>query len=140
FMTAYVVAGLAQAKAAGVQVKDEAIDKGADWVKQHFAQDKKLAGDLRAYMQYALAVSGKPDAAGLNDVYGHRSSLSPYGLALTGLAFEQTKDGRAAEVASALEHDAKQDAQQAWWAATRDELLDFSEDATPEATAFVAKL
>jgi hypothetical protein len=33
----------------------------------------------------------------------------------------------------------QQDQEQAWWPATRDALLDFSEDATPEATAYVTK-
>ena len=62
FMTAYVVAGLAQAKAAGVQVDVERIEKGAQWIGKAFAADAKLASDLRAYMQYALVVAGKPDA------------------------------------------------------------------------------
>ena len=47
-MTAYVVAGLSQAKAAGVQVNDEIIQKGVAWVQKDFAKDSKLAADLRA--------------------------------------------------------------------------------------------
>ncbi len=140
FMTAYVVAGLAQAKAAGVQVKDEAVNKGVDWLKSDFAKDTKLAGDLRAYLVYALTVAGRTDPAALGEIYAMRGKLSPYGLALAGLALEQAKDGRAAEMAAALEAGAKQDGEQAWWPATRDELLDFSEDATPEATAYAVKL
>src|SRR5207248_1272596 len=50
FMTAYVLAGLVQAHAAGTQVRQEAIDKGARWVKKDFAEDAKLAPDLRAYL------------------------------------------------------------------------------------------
>ncbi len=65
FMTAYVVAGLAQAKAAGVQVDGDRIDNGAKWLAKSFAADPKLAFDLRAYMQYALVVAGKPQAAAL---------------------------------------------------------------------------
>src|SRR5262249_34626440 len=57
-----------------------------------------------------------------------------------GLAFEQMKDARASGIAAELERAAQQDQEQAWWPATRDEMLDFSEDATPEATAYVAKL
>ena len=139
FMTAYVVAGLAQAKAAGVQVKDEAVRKGVEWLKSDMAKDTKLAGDLRAYMVYALAVAGQPDSAALGAIFTIRGRLSPYGLALLGLALEQAKDARAAEIAAALESAAKQDGEQAWWPATRDELLDFSEDATPEATAYAVK-
>ena len=60
-------------------------------------------------------------------------------LALLGLALEQAKDGRAGEIASALEKSAQQDQEQAWWPANRDPMLDFAADVTPEATAYVAK-
>ena len=139
FMTAYVVAGLAQAKAAGVQVDADRVENGEKWVAKTFAADPKLAFDLRAYMQYALAVAGGPDANGLGQVYDQRAKLSPYGLAILGLALETVKDARAAEIAGALEQAAQQDAEQAWWPATRDQMLDFSDDATPEATAYAVK-
>ena len=139
FMTAYVVAGLAQAKAAGVQVDAERIEKGAKWIGKAFAADPKLAFDLRAYMQYALVVAGTPDAAALGQVFEQRAKLSPYGLAIFGLALELVKDARAGEIAAALEQNVQQDAEQAWWTASRDQMLDFSEDATPEATAYAVK-
>ena len=139
FMTAYVVAGLAQAKAAGVQVDAERIENGAKWIGKAFAADPKLAFDLRAYMQYALVVAGTPDAAALGQVFEQRAKLSPYGLAIFGLALELVKDARAGEIAAALEQNVQQDAEQAWWTASRDQMLDFSEDATPEATAYAVK-
>jgi hypothetical protein len=139
FMTAYVVAGLAQAKAAGVEVNPEAIRKGAVWLRKAFAADPRLAGDLRAYMAYALVASGNSSGPELESVFGRRSDLSPYGLALLGLALEGVKDTRAGEIASALEGAAKQDQEQAWWPSTRDQMLDFSADATPEATAYAVK-
>ena len=147
FMTAYVVAGLMQAKAAGAQVDDGALAKGVAWVRQDFTRDPKLAADLRAYMAYSLAVAGQNPAlnqalnqAGpIGEVYAKRSSLSPYGLALLGLAMEQAKDSRATEIAASLESGVKQDAEQAWWSATRDQMLDFSEDISAEATAFAVK-
>jgi uncharacterized protein YfaS (alpha-2-macroglobulin family) len=139
FMTAYVVAGLAQAKAAGVQVDGDRIEKGAKWIAKAFAADPKLAFDLRAYMQYALVLAGKPDAGALGQVFEQRSKLSPYGLAIFGLALELVKDARATEIATALEQLVQQDAEQAWWTASRDQMLDFSEDATPEATAYTVK-
>ncbi len=139
FMTAYVVAGLAQAKAGGVQVDSERIENGARWIGKAFAADPKLAYDLRAYMQYALAVAAKPDANALGQVFEQRSKLSAYGLAILGLALELVKDTRAGEIAAALEQFAQQDAGQAWFSASRDQMLDFSEDATPEATAYAVK-
>jgi uncharacterized protein YfaS (alpha-2-macroglobulin family) len=138
-MTAYVVAGLAQAQAAGVEIKAGVTAKGAARVAAQFAKDPKLAADLRAYMQYALVLAGRADSAALGQVYDRRARLSPYGMALLGLALEQAKDGRAGELAAALEQAAQQDEQQAWWPATRDAMLDFSADVTPEATAFVVK-
>jgi uncharacterized protein YfaS (alpha-2-macroglobulin family) len=139
FMTAYVVAGLAQAKAAGVQVDAARIENGAKWIGKAFAADPKLAFDLRAYMQYALVVAGTPDGAALGQVFEQRAKLSPYGMAIFGLALELAKDARAGEIAAALEQNVRQDAEQAWWTASRDQMLDFSEDATPEATAYAVK-
>jgi len=139
FMTAYVVAGLAQAQAAGVEIKSDVIPKGAARVAAQFAKDPKLAADLRAYMQYALVLAGRADFNALGQVYDQRAKLSPYGVALLGLALEQAKDGRAGDLAAALEQAAQQDSLQAWWPAERDQMLDFSADVTPEATAYVVK-
>jgi alpha-2-macroglobulin len=140
FMTAYVVAGLVQARSAGVDVKPEAIQKGAAWLAKDFVARKNVATDLRAYMAYALVLSGNGGGPQLSAVFDRRAELSPYGVAVLGLAFELAKDGRAAEMAGVLERTVQQDGEQAWWTATRDQLLDFSEDATPEATAYAMKL
>jgi len=139
FMTAYVVAGLVEARDAGVQVNQDAIDKGSAWLQSTAAPDGKLDRDLRAYIAWSLSQAGKPDAALVDKLFGERSRLSPYGLALLGLTLETAKDKRAAEIATSLQQSAKQDEQQAWWPATRDAMLDFSEDVTPEATAYVVK-
>ncbi len=139
FMTAYVVSGLAQARSAGVAVKDDAVSKGAAWLQKRFARDSKLAPDLRAYLAGALVAAGQANLGALGRVYEQRSGLSPYGLALLGLALEEAKDGRAGGIADTLERSAKQDDQQAWWPATRDQMLDFSADVTPEATAYAVK-
>jgi uncharacterized protein YfaS (alpha-2-macroglobulin family) len=139
FMTAYVVGGLSQAQASGVNVNAEAIQKGAAWVLNAFQKDPKLAADLRAYMVYALAAAGRSDASAVSQVFDQRSKLSPYGQALLGLALELNKDARTGDIANALEAAAQQDQEQAWWPSTRDQLLDFAEDATPEATAYAVK-
>jgi len=138
FMTAYVVAGLAQAEAAGVSIQKEALAKGAAWVRASFTRDSKLAPDLRAYMAYALA--GQPKPLPLGSLYEQRSKLSAYGQAILGLALEQAKDARASELAAGLERNVQQDQEQASWPATRDEMLDFSADLTSEATAWAVRL
>jgi uncharacterized protein YfaS (alpha-2-macroglobulin family) len=139
FMTAYVVAGLMQAQAAGIQIQRDQVQTGVDWIKKDLAANPQLPPDMRAYMAYALAVAGQSDGALLGQLYDGRSKLSPYGVALLGLALEQAKDGRAASLAGELEHTAKTSADEASWPTTRDQMLDFEEDVTPEATAFVAK-
>ncbi len=140
FMTAYVVAGLAQARAAGINVDESAVAKGVAWIKLYLAQHKHLAGDLHAYLLYALAESGNQDAADESLLYSQRSSLSPYGLSFLGLAFEHSKDNRAGALAAELESSAKVTDSEASWPSSRDEMLDFSTDVTPETTAFAVKL
>jgi uncharacterized protein YfaS (alpha-2-macroglobulin family) len=137
FMTAYVTAGLKQAAASGINVRQDAISRGAAWVKQAFENDPRIAADLRAYMIYAMGPDA--DAAKIESVYAQRDRMSAYGQALLGLALEERKDARAAEIAALLEKGAQQDRDQAWWPSSRDEMLDFSTDATPEATAFAVR-
>ncbi|MBV9156109.1 MAG: hypothetical protein JO097_07585, partial [Acidobacteriaceae bacterium] len=140
FMTAYVVAGLSEARSNGVVINNDAILKGTSWLDKELLQSKSLASDLRAYMGYALALAGKPDTALLNQIYTDRANLSAYGVAVLGLAFEQVKDQRAGELAAQLERVAKQNDTEAWWPASRDAMLDFEVDATPETTAYAMKL
>lgn len=143
FMTAYVVAGLAQASSGGVNVRFDSLSRGQDWLMQEFNSAKDLDPDLRAYIAYSLALVGRADnglANVMNRAYGSRAEMSSYGLAVLGLALDQMKDGRAAEIAAIVESRAQQDQQQAWWPAERDPMLDFVSDTTPEATAFATKL
>ncbi len=140
FMSAYVVAGLAEAKRTGISINEEAMTRGANWVTAYAKKERDLAPDLRAYMEYSLVLAGKGNTAALGRMDGERATLSPYGLALLGLAFEQIKDNRAADVASQLEKSAKQTNEEAWWPASRDQMLDFEADITPEASAYAMKL
>jgi len=140
FMTAYVVAGLAQARAAGDKVREDVVEKGVAWLRLELSRNTALESDVRAYFVYALASAGRADANVLNQAYGSRASMSSYGLALLGLALDQLKDNRAGEIASVVEGRAQQDQEQAWWPSDRDPMLDFSADTTPEATAFATKL
>jgi alpha-2-macroglobulin len=140
FMTAYVLAGLSQAKAAGFEEKQDAIDHGRDWLKPYFEHSQKVKTDLRAYMAYALVLSGTRETAVLDTVWSQRSTLTSYGKALLGLAMLETNDARAGELTKQLEAEAKQDNSQAWWQTDMNYLMDFSGDTTPPATAYVLKL
>lgn len=128
FMTAYVVAGLVQAKAAGVQVNEDSIKNGAAWLVKNV--DTRWAPDLRAYMAYTLAVAGqKPPAL------PELAKLSPYGLALAGMIPGADREA----IARLIEQRVQQNDEEAWWPVTRDDMLDFSSDTTPEATAYAMK-
>ncbi|MGB8772247.1 MAG: alpha-2-macroglobulin family protein [Candidatus Korobacteraceae bacterium] len=140
FMTAYVLAGLSQAKAAGFDVKQDAIDRGRGWLRPQFDHSEKAKTDLRAYMAYALVLSGMHDAAILDSVWSQRSTLTAYGQALLGLAMLEMNDGRANDLTRQIEAEAKQDDSQAWWPSDNNYLLDFSGDTTPETTAYALKL
>jgi uncharacterized protein YfaS (alpha-2-macroglobulin family) len=141
FMTAYVLAGLVQAKAAGFDVKQDAIDKGRHWLSSQFNEYGKVRTDLRAYMAYALVLSGSDNNAQILDsVWQQRSTLTAYGQAVLGLAMLEAKDGRAKDLTKQLESEAKQDESQAWWPSDQNYLLEFSGDTTPESTAYALKL
>ncbi|MBE7157744.1 MAG: alpha-2-macroglobulin, partial [Rhodospirillales bacterium] len=81
FMTAYVVAGLAQARSAGVTINANEITGGVKWLVQYAKDHKNLPPDLNSYMRYAAAMAGGGDRNALNALYTGRSSLSPEGLA-----------------------------------------------------------
>ncbi len=140
FMTAYVVAGLAEARAESVAIRADSLKRGIAWLHTAVVQDVNLEPDMRAYLAYALAEAGAPDSALNQRIFAERTSLSPYGTALLGLAFEKVKDARAKLLSAALEASVKRTGEEAWWEATRDEMLDFEADVSPEATAYAVKL
>src|SRR5258708_21054351 len=57
FMSAYVVAGLTQAKAAGDDVHPDALQKGGDWLRVQLESGKAAPPDSRASALYALVQS-----------------------------------------------------------------------------------
>jgi alpha-2-macroglobulin len=139
FMSAYVLAGLSQAKRIGYDVDQDRLTRAQAWVRRAFDSDKNIVADLRAYMAYSLALSGMTDKAVLDSVWEQRSDLTPYGAAMLGLAMQLANDQRVAELAARVEKGAIVDDQSAHWSLTRDPMLDFEADASPEATAFAAK-
>lgn len=140
FMTAYVVSGLAQAQAAGYNVRPDVLEHGAAWLTAQAKQDTRVVPDLKAWNAYSLVLAGKPLPQLLEDVYGRRKDLSPYGLALLGLALDAGKDARAKEIGKQLAGQAQQEDTEAHWSQDRDWLMDFYWDVSPEATAYAVKL
>src|SRR6266567_7756288 len=140
FMTAYVAAGLTQARDAGYEVNPEAIVKASKWLSTNLESGKNIAPDSRAYGVYSLVQSGSKQKPLLDAAWELRSKMSAYGIALLGLALDAASDPRAAEAVATLEAQAVSDDREASWPVKRDAMLDFSGDATPEATAYSLKL
>jgi hypothetical protein len=138
-MTAYVLAGLVQAKSAGYAL-DYDLESARKWLREAFDRESRAMPDLRAYVAYALALSGTRDAAVLDAVWQRRNDMTPYGRALLGLALDAAGDARARDIAAQLEAEARSDAGEAWWPVDNDHLMGFYGDTSPEATAHAVKL
>lgn len=134
FMTAHVIDGLKQARAAGYPVVPEVLAKGEQWLRREFNAQRGARVDLQAYLAYALGT--KPE---IDSVWSQRDKLSSYGLAFLGLGLNQIRDARTAEIAERLVKLAVVEAGEASWPGERDPLLDFPVDITPETTAHVLK-
>ena len=109
-------------------------------MRPQFDRSEKVKTDLRAYMAYALVLSGTQETAVLDSVWNQRSTLTAYGQALLGLAMLEVNDSRANELSKQIEAEAKQDDSQAWWPSDNNYLLDFYGDTAPETTAYALKL
>ena len=141
FMTAYVLVGLVEAKGAAYDVDDARIERARKWLLPQFTRSTAVKTDLRAYMAYALVLSGTDSNPTIvESVWNQRATLTAYGRALLGLAMAQVNDSRANDLANQLASEAKQDDSQAWWPTDTNNLMEFSGDTTPQATAYALKL
>jgi alpha-2-macroglobulin len=145
FMTAYVVDGLQQARAAGYAVESYRLDNGRARIRQLLDANKNEQGkpiDLedRAYLVYALNASAEEDPRFVNDLFNKRGQLQPYGRALLALALRARGDKpRGEQIAADIERSAKITDADAYWVSTRRPMLDFTEENNTEATALSLK-
>jgi len=144
FMTAYVVDGLTLAANAGFQVDSWHRDQGREKLNGLLTAGKNDNGnpiddETRAYMIYAFTESGDSDGHYLEELYGKRNGLGPYGRALLALALQQRKDGRAKEVANTIAGAAQSNEFDAHWQTNR--VNDYGRDVylDVEATALSLK-
>jgi uncharacterized protein YfaS (alpha-2-macroglobulin family) len=84
-------------------------------------------------MIYAFTESGDGDAHYLDELYGKRNNLGPYGRALLALALQEHKDGRAREIANLIEGAAQKDEFEAHWQTAR--VNDYGRDVYLDAEA-----
>jgi uncharacterized protein YfaS (alpha-2-macroglobulin family) len=124
FMTAYVVDGLAMASRAGYPVDNWRHEQGRQKLLALLNAGKNDNGnpideETRAYMIYAFTESGDSDTHFLDELYGKRNNLGPYGRALLALALQERKDARAPEVAKLIEGSVQQNEFEAHWQTAR---------------------
>jgi hypothetical protein len=139
FMTAYVVAGLAQAKEAGYPIDEARLKNGRESLLKQIKENPRALADIRVYMIYALALSGPVDHTLVEDLYSSRGKFSAHGQALMALLLMQVKDSRAQEFVKLLEASAHSEGPFASWKSERQEMLDFSSDNSFETTAYALK-
>jgi alpha-2-macroglobulin len=143
FMTAYVVDGLTMAGRAGYQIDSSRRDQGREKLSSMLNAGKRDDGnpiddETRGYMIYAFTESGGGDAHYLDELYGKRNNLGPYGRALLALALQEHKDGRAREIATLIEGAAQQDEFEAHWQTAR--VNDYGRDVYMDAEATALSL
>ena len=141
FMTAYVIGGYGQARAAGVDVDSDSLSRGIQYLSDSFSRYPNMRPDLRAYVNYALAINGASKPDWMNQAWDSRSSMNTKGLAMLGLALETVGDSaRAKQIAKQLESKATVTDQEAYWPADYDYFMEFEWDDSPDATAYALQL
>jgi uncharacterized protein YfaS (alpha-2-macroglobulin family) len=143
FMTAYVVDGMAMARRAGYPVDDWRHSQGREKLRSLLDAGKNDNGnpideETRAYMIYAFTESGEGDTHFLEELYGKRNNLGPYGRALLALALQERKDARAQEIAKLIEGSAQQNEFEAHWQTAR--VNDYGRDVYLDAEATALSL
>ncbi|HVP72310.1 MAG TPA: MG2 domain-containing protein [Phycisphaerales bacterium] len=104
FMSAYVVWGLSLAKEAGLDVKQEAMDRGAKYLNEELVEEEN-APDMQAWIlhglsRYRAVMKQTPhefETKALDTIFKKRDQLNAYTRALTALAAHQMGDAAKAK-------------------------------------------
>lgn len=99
FMTAYVVWGMSLARQAGINVKDNILNRGADFLDKSLVEAEnnpdQQAWMLHALLAYDATLKNKPGAAGrfpakaFDNLWAKRDQLNAYTRALLALSAQQ---------------------------------------------------
>lgn len=143
YMTAYVVNGLTLAKQGGFEIDDARLARGREKLQGMLdsgVNERDVDSSTRAFMIYALAISGGVDNRYLERLFAERHNLQPYGRAMLALALSAQKmDQRAIEVAGEIEQTAQVSKATAYWETTRTIHIGFSDKDRTEGTAMSLK-
>lgn len=96
WMTAYVVWGMSLAREAGVEIKDDVLQRGAQYLNDRMVDEKDDA-DMQAFMLHALAIYGQSSGNGIatatafqktafDNLWQNRDQLNAYTRALLALS------------------------------------------------------
>jgi uncharacterized protein YfaS (alpha-2-macroglobulin family) len=105
FMTAYVVWGFALAKEAGLDVRQDALDRGANFLNVKLVEQES-APDMQTWMLHALSKyrqisKQKPhefEAKAMTTIFAKRDRLNAYTRALAALSAHQMGDAEKARI------------------------------------------
>ncbi|MEW6074130.1 MAG: tetratricopeptide repeat protein [Planctomycetota bacterium] len=91
--SAYALAALGRAEAALLGVPPATLAKALEFVPNAFQAAEQQADELKAMLQWALAMNDRADFGALNRLHRLRQSLSPAALAYTALALDAMDRG-----------------------------------------------
>ncbi|MCW5851344.1 MAG: Ig-like domain-containing protein [Anaerolineae bacterium] len=93
FLTAYAVFGLQTAKAAGLDVNTERLERALTFLQESANQPLEPGAvgvmSQRAFILYVLAEAGRPDVAKMTALYNQRNDMSLYGQGYLMLALQR---------------------------------------------------
>ncbi|MCU0724040.1 MAG: hypothetical protein MUC63_10590, partial [Planctomycetes bacterium] len=104
WMTAYVTAGLCEARKAGFFVDEGVLRRAAAFLDRECRSDGKADPQPRAFARHALALTGAAELPGAAELAADPSASTPFTLAFLALAFDaagQTDRARACAAALA---------------------------------------
>jgi uncharacterized protein YfaS (alpha-2-macroglobulin family) len=155
FMTAYALSGLVDAQAHGYPVDQGRRERALQMLAAMALDYPRAEPELKVYMAWVLgrALADRPELTlyrdgdvrtythrtMLDDVWGARDRMTPYGHALLTLALAGANDARADEAARRLAGSAVSEGALTHWPSERDPLLFDAVDTGVEATAWAVR-
>ncbi|MGL4608803.1 MAG: alpha-2-macroglobulin family protein [Trueperaceae bacterium] len=120
FITAYVINGLTDAKAAGYSIDETIFNNALLYLENAINENvesledwRLVSGDAKAYAQYALA---RANYSSENLTYTFNNDVTPYGLALNILTAQENKNSKVAnELLEKLLASVKETGSVAYW-------------------------
>lgn len=105
FMTGYVVWGFTLARAAGVEIREDALSRGVDYLEKELVEEED-SYDMQSWMLHALSAyraqqksgAGSFEQKAIDNLWKHRDQLNAYTRALFALSAHQYGDTEKANV------------------------------------------